>query len=175
MKNIKNSIISVVTLLSSILLSQHASAHVMVAQHGTLNILDNGVFMVISLPITAFEGVDDDNDGKLSNIEFNKYREVMTEVIHEKIVLKDKNGKLILEDMILSPVTSHQSPKAPVSQLVVMGRYNLTDLLSQLEYTINLFGSTPSEQLLNIVATRKSDHQKKIIKLTPKNSSVSIF
>ena len=175
MKNIKYSFISMMMFLSSILVSQYSAAHVMVAQHGTLNILDNGVFMVISLPITAFEGIDDDKDGKLSNAEFTKYRNVITKMVHENVVLKDKNGKLVLEDMILSPVTSHQSPKTPVSQLVVMGRYNLTDLLSPLEYTINLFGTTPSEQLLEIVATRKSDHQKKTITLTPTNSNTSIF
>ena len=175
MKYIKKNLMSVVTLLSSILLSQYASAHVMVSQRGTLNIIDNGVFMVLSLPITAFEGIDDDNDGKLSNTEFTKHRSVITNVIHEKVVLKDKNRKLVLEDMILSPVTSHESPKAPVSQLVVMGRYNLTDLLSPLEYTIDLFGTTPAEQVLDVVATRKSDNKKIKIKLTPKDSSISIF
>jgi len=175
MKYIKTNLFSVLTLFSSILVSHNSSAHVIVAQRGTLNILNNGVFMVLSLPISAFEGVDDDNDGKLSKIEFTKHRSVITNVIHEKVVLKDKNRKLVLEDMMLSPVTSHQSPQDPVSQLVVMGRYNLTDLLSPLEYTIELFGTTPAEQVLDVVATRKSDNQKRKIKLTPKNSSVSIF
>jgi hypothetical protein len=44
-----------------------------------------------------------------------------------------------------------------------------------LEYTIDLFGTAPTEQVLDIVATRKSDNQKRKLKLTPKNSSVSIF
>jgi hypothetical protein len=53
---------------------QLAEAHLMVAQHGTLNVVDDGVFMVLSLPVSAFDGVDDDNDGKVSMLEFNNHR-----------------------------------------------------------------------------------------------------
>ena len=156
-------------------MSHHSYAHVMVAQHGTLNVLDNGVFMVLSLPISAFEGIDDDNDGKLSNTEFSRHRKVISNLVHKKVVLKERNGKLVLEDMMLSPVVSHQSPNAPVSQLIVMGRYSLGDPLSSLEYQVDLFGTAPTEQLFEITATRKSDHKKKLVKLTAKDSSVSIF
>ena len=43
-----------------------ANAHLMVAQQGTLNVVDDGAFVVMSLPISAFSSVDDDGDGKLS-------------------------------------------------------------------------------------------------------------
>lgn len=179
MEYIKNCFVSTVILLSSMLLSQYSYAHVMVAQHGTLNILDNGVFMVLSLPISAFDGVDDDNDGKLSSTEFSHHRNAIAKTIHKHVVLKDQSGKLVLQDMMLSPVTSHShshhSPKVPASQLIVMGRYNLVDSLSSLEYKVALFGTGPSEQLLEITTTRKSDHKKKSVKLTPRKSSVSIF
>jgi hypothetical protein len=52
-----------------------AHAHLMVAQHGTLNIVDDGVFMVLSLPISAFNGVDEDSNGKISMLEFNNHRD----------------------------------------------------------------------------------------------------
>ena len=158
-----------------LLLSQYVSAHVMVAQHGTLNVLNSNVFMVLSLPVSAFEGIDDDNDGKLSSTEFSKYRAAIARVVHKKVVLKDNNGKLTLEDMMLSPVASHQLPSAPVSQLIVMGRYRLSDPLSRLEYKIELFGKAPAEQLLEISANRKSDHKKQQAQLTPNNSNVVIF
>lgn len=175
MKYIKNHVIATVTLLSSILFSRYIYAHVMVAQHGTLNVLDNGVFMVLSLPVSAFEGIDDDNDGKLSRGEFTRHRNAIAKVIHHKVVLKDKNGQQLLEDMMLSPVTSHQFPNAPASQIIVMGRYNVADPLSSLEYNIELYGTAPSEQLLEIVASRKSDLKKKSVTLTAKSSSATIF
>jgi len=175
MKYIKPAFIYTVIFLSSIILSAPSYAHVMVAQHGTLNVIDNGVFMVLSLPVSAFEGIDDDNDGKLSNSEFSRHRKAISKLVHKKVVLKDKNGKIALEDMMLSPVTSHHSPKSPASQLIVMGRYSLADPLSSLEYEVELFGTAAIEQLLEITAIRKSDRKKNFAKLTVKNSSVTIF
>jgi hypothetical protein len=175
MKYIKTGFIFTATFLSSLMLSSYSYAHVMVAQHGTLNILDKGVFMVLSLPVSAFEGIDDDNDGKLSQSEFSRHRNVISEIVHKKVTLKDQTGKLILEDMILSPVHSHQSPTSPASQLIVMGRYDVADPLSALEYEIKLFGTAATEQLLEITATRKGDHKKKLAKLTVKDSSVTLF
>ena len=43
-----------------------AQAHLMEAQQGTLNIIDDRAFMVLSLPISAFEDIDD-NEQKLKN------------------------------------------------------------------------------------------------------------
>ncbi|XPF93970.1 hypothetical protein ACM9HF_18455 [Colwellia sp. RE-S-Sl-9] len=175
MKNIKIGFIAIVSLLTSMFVSSHLYAHVMVAQHGTLNVIDNKVFMVLSLPVSAFEGVDDDNDGKLSKTEFTRHRTVISNLIHKRVVLKENNDKLVLQDMLLSPVVSHQSSKSPVSQLIVMGRYSLADPFSQLEYEVDLFGTEPTEQLLEVTATRKSDQKKQLIKLTVKGSSISIF
>ncbi|MEZ9140430.1 hypothetical protein AB4153_09300, partial [Shewanella sp. 10N.286.52.E4] len=33
-------------------------AHMMVAQHGTINLVDDGAFMVLSLPVSAFHFLD---------------------------------------------------------------------------------------------------------------------
>lgn len=46
-----------------------AQAHVILAQKGTLNIVDGGAFMVLSLPVSAFSGIDDDGDALLSPTE----------------------------------------------------------------------------------------------------------
>jgi hypothetical protein len=175
MENIKTSLITTAIFFTCILQSITSYAHVMVAQQGTLNVLDNGVFMVLSLPISAFEGVDDDNDGKLSNVEFSRHHKVISNLVHEKVILKDNKGKLTLEDMILSPVLSHQSPKSPSSQLIVMGRYSLTDPLSSLEYKIALFGKETTEKSFKITATRKKDHKKKFAKLTVTEPIIFIF
>jgi hypothetical protein len=146
-----------------------------VAQHGTLNVIDDGVFMVLSLPVSAFAGVDDDNDSKLSKKEFERHRIAIVKVINENVVLKDSSGILTLQGMMLSPVTSHHDPKEPASQLMVMGRYPLLDPSSALEYKVDVFGSQLSEQILEITATRRSDGKKHRLDLTPKKSSVVLF
>lgn len=169
--------LSIITLLAlvNMLFSQQLSAHMMVAQHGSLNVVDGGVFMVLSLPISAFSGIDDDKDGKLSPQEFATHRADISETIHSKVILKDNSGKLSLKGMMLSPVTSHHAPKAPASQLIVMGRYTLNTSSSELEYQIGLFGNNATEKTIAITATRKEDGSKQKIELSPKRPSSALF
>jgi len=154
---------------------QQSYAHMMVAQHGTLNVIDDGVFMVLSLPVSSFAGVDDDQDGKLSEAEFTLHRSVIAKLVNENVILKDSTGKLTLQGMMLSLVTSHHSPKQPASQLVVMGRYALVDPSSLLQYQVDLFGNKAAEQSLDITATRKMDNKKQTLKLSPNNNQMMFF
>jgi len=170
----KLSIIALIALVN-ILFSHQVYAHMMVAQHGSLNVVDGGVFMVISLPVSAFPGIDDDKDGKLSPQEFAIHRANISEVIHREVVLKDNSGKLTLKGMMLSPVTAHHAPKAPTSQLIVMGRYTLIDSSSELEYQVGIFGSNTTEKTMEITATRKEDGSKQTIELSAKTPSFVLF
>jgi hypothetical protein len=43
-----------------------AHAHLVVSQRGTLNIVGDGAYMVLSLPVSSLSGFDDDHDGLLS-------------------------------------------------------------------------------------------------------------
>lgn len=172
--NIKIVMSTFLTLLS-LLSSNSLYAHVMVAQHGTLNVAEDGVYMVISLPVSAFAGIDEDNDGKLSAEEFALHRLSIINTVHSKVTLKDESGKLALQGIMLSPVTDHHSPKAPASQLVVMGRFTVVKPNSVLEYQVSLFGQKAAEKSLEITATSKLDGRKQIVELSPKKSSVRLF
>ena len=123
------------SLLSGLLLCAalvpHASAHLMVAQRGTINIVGDGAFMVLSLPVSAFHNVDDDGDKKLSRAEFSKHRAALVMAVNEKVKLFEKDALRPLQGMILSPVTPHNNPFAAASQVVVMGRYQLEEMNSQ--------------------------------------------
>ena len=167
------------TTLFSIILSfsvmNTSSAHVMVAQHGTLNVIDNKAFMVLSLPVSAFKGIDDDKDGKLSKVEFKTHRAAISKAIIKNVTLTDKDGTIDLEDMILSPVMSHYGPKEPASQLVVMGKYTLKEINSSVRYHVNIFGSKATEQSLEITATHKANAQKHTFELTPTVPDATLF
>ncbi len=152
-----------------------AHAHLMVAQHGTLNIVDDGAFMVLSLPISAFEGVDDDSDGKVSMLEFNHHRAAIVEFVRQNVTLNDKQGSRPLQGIMLSPVVPHDAPKASISQLTVMGRFTLVDPDSALRFHTGLYGKRAAEQALEITATRRSVNQKHVFELTPKASEVVLF
>ena len=154
---------------------QLAHAHLMVAQHGTLNIVDEGVFMVLSLPISAFEDIDDDNDGAVSMLEFNNHRAAIIESIRQNVTLDDGQESAALHGITLSPVAPHAGTVEPISQLTVMGRFVLNDPTSALRFHIGLYGAQASERSLEITATRKRDQQKTVFELTPATPARTIF
>lgn len=154
---------SLASLVLSAVIVPHASAHLMVAQHGTLNFKGDGVFMVLSLPVSAFENIDDDGDGKMSFDEFSKYRPAIVKAVNEKVKLTDKNGARPLQGLMLKPVVSHYvshyMPKAPSKQLVIMGRFALAgtgpESVNELEFHVGLFGKQDDEKSFEIMATRQ--------------------
>lgn len=167
----------IISLLLCLMISvtHYTHAHVMVAQHGTLNVVDNGVFMVISLPVSAFDGADGDKDGRLSKAEFDVHRPAIALKVKEKVVLSDKVGKLELKGLILSLVTSHESPKEPATQLVAMGKFILNDLNSPLHYQVDIYGKQRFEQSLEITAKYKKKGLKQAFTLTPDTNSTELF
>ena len=162
-------------LLVSAVIMPHASAHLMVAQNGTLNVVNDGAFLLLSVPVSAFENIDDNGDKKLSKTEFTKHRPAIVAAVHEKVKLKDKTGYLTLEGMMLSPVASHQSSLLPSDQLIIMGRYQLKDLESKLSFQLGLYGTKPEEQSLAFTATWKAKSQKHKTVLSSKQSKVELF
>ncbi|MEH6581272.1 MAG: hypothetical protein V7754_04995 [Halioglobus sp.] len=154
---------------------QLVQAHLMVAQHGTLNIVNDGAFMVLSLPITAFEGLDDDRDGKVSMLEFNRHRDAIIQSVEKNVTLSDQQAGCSLKGIMLSPVVPHDSADATISQLAVMGRFTLNDVASPLHFTIGLYGIQAAERRLEITATRSHDKQKAVFELTPAVPARVIF
>ncbi|MFT5838407.1 MAG: hypothetical protein ACI9UT_000900 [Flavobacteriales bacterium] len=163
------------TVLLNIFTSQYSYAHVMVAQQGTLNFVDGAVYMVLSLPVTAFEGIDDNHDGKLSKAEFEHHQRSIAVIVQDKVVMSDSQGKLNLKGLVLSPISSHDSPKDSASQLIVMGKFELNDNVSSLHYQLSLFGNTASEQKIEITARYKARGLKQVMTFTPKNTAIDVF
>ena len=162
-------------LMLTALMTPSAQALMMVAQHGTLNFVDDGAFMVLSLPMSAFKGIDDDGDGKVSMIEFNNHRAGIVEAIGQSVTLGDEQGNLSLQDIMLSPVVAHDASDESIAQLTIMGRFALAGAKAALRFQVDLFGKQSTEQLLKITATRQSDHQEYILELTPVMSAGTLF
>lgn len=171
----KYSFVTFIALTLALSMSPQVQAHLMVAQHGTLNIVGDGVFMVLSLPISAFEDVDDDKDGNISLIEFNHHRGAIVDSIRQNVTLSDAKKVLALEGIVLSPVVPHDARAASISQLAVMGRFTLKDTANALRFNVGLYGREAAGQSLEITATRKRDNQKAVFELTPTASAAIIF
>jgi len=147
-----------------------ARAHLMVAQQGTLNFLDNNVFMVLSLPASAFDTADENSDGLLSLEEFSKHRLDIIDIASSQVSLSNKKMKLPMNDIMVSPVTPHNAPKDPADQLIVMARFSLPEKIDTLLFQVDIFGKSTEEQSIKIKAARKSEEMSQSFSLSPEKN-----
>ncbi len=132
-----------------------AHAHLMVEQRGTINIVGDGAFIVVSVPVAAFPGVDDDGDGRLSRKELSShYREISAQV-ETRLQLRNDAGPRPLQGLLLNLADDHSSESS--TQLVVMGRFALASTHDALRLRTSLFGRTEAERVLEIAAKRGGD------------------
>jgi len=132
-----------------------AHAHLMVGQRGTLNFVGSGAFIVLSVPVSSFEGVDNNADGLMSNVEFNEHSKGITATVVERVRLLDENGARPLQGIMLVPSIPDHDPLGSAKHLVVMGRFALPEVPEALVFGTDLFCPTEAEQVFEITVTRR--------------------
>jgi hypothetical protein len=160
-------------LLSLLLAAGATQAHLIDAQTGTLNIVGGGAYLVLSLPVSALKGADDDGDGRLSPAELSAHvREVRAQV-QAGVTLLDGRTALPLQGLMLSLSTEHGAEGSPAAQLVVMGRFGLARPDAPLRLRVSLFGRAPSERRLDLGVTRKPEAVR--LQFAPGRTTQAIF
>ena len=164
-----------------------AQAHLMAAQKGTLNLVGNAAFLVLSVPVSSLRGVDDDGDGALSKDELATHTNVIREQVKAGVQLLGSGGALPLQLMMLDIAPAEQTPDAPASHLVVLGRFQRegnavspdnpdnpdTILADSLSLRFSLFGTKPGEQTQDVTITRQEDTQ--WLRLTPEHGTKALL
>ncbi len=140
-----------------------AHAHLMVAQRGTLNIVGQGAFLVLSLPVSAFAGIDDDGDGALSVAELRAHGRSIETQIQRGVRLDDNNGPRPLEGLMLGLSPQDDMHRDAATQLVVMGRFALDTDGGPLRLGLSLFGSADIERRQQIVVTDGARTQRMVL------------
>lgn len=158
-----------------------AQAHLMVAQKGTLNLQGDGAYLVVSLPVTAFTGIDDDGDGAWSAQELGLHGPQIQDQLKAQLRLRDAQGPRTIDSITLVPTPPDDKPGDPVTQLVVLARFKLAQALPTegaetakgLWFHAGLFGQTETEQQLSIAVTQGP--HKQLMVLTSERSEQALF
>lgn len=158
-----------------------AQAHLMVAQKGTLNLQGEGAYLVVSLPVSAFTGIDDDGDGAWSAQELGVHGPHIQDQLKAHLRLRDAQGQRPIDGITLVPTPPDDKPGDPVTQLVVLARFKLAQALPTdgvetakgLWFHAGLFGQTEAEQQLSIAVTQGP--HKRLMVLTPERSEQALF
>ncbi|MBQ4862803.1 hypothetical protein J8L98_14040 [Pseudoalteromonas sp. MMG013] len=137
---------------------QTSSAHLMVAQNGTLNFNNAGAYMVLSLPISAFDGLDSDKDGKVTLIEFNNHRSSLIAQIKNAIFTMAHTQKILLHNIVLTPQRPHKyqnnSDLVEITDIIIMGMFPVTYQKNTLQFHNLLYGKTAQEKLITLSVTK---------------------
>ena len=158
-----------------------AQAHLMVAQKGTLNLQGDGAYLVVSLPVSAFTGNDDDGDGAWSAQELGLHGPQIQAQIKAQLQLRDAQGPRPMVGLHGVPTPPDDRPTDPVKQFVVLARFQLAQALANdgadktqgLVLQTRLFGTAPSEQQLNIAVSQGA--HKQLLVLTPERAEGALF
>lgn len=154
-------------------LTTAAHAHLMVAQHGTINIKDAGAWFVISVPVSALVGVDDDGDGRLALTEMAAHNGAIEAQITQGLELRDDGGPRTMEGLLLNPTFPHGQVGQPVEHLVAMGRFAPAPNRGALRFKATLFGRGATEQTLKLKVTRGAESD--VVVLTPQAADLELL
>lgn len=158
-----------------LLLSAAAGAHMMPAQQGTLNVVGDSVFEVVALPVSAFPGVDEDGDGRLSDQEVAAHEAALQAQVGQRYRLFDGELPGQLEFVLVRAEHDERSEAstAGAPTLLVLLKTRFPAAPRELRLQTDLFGTSPAEKQLTIKATRGSEVETAV--LTPPRSEHRFF
>lgn len=141
------------------LLAAAAHAHLMPVQQGTLNVLDDAVFEVVALPCSAFTGVDDDADGRLSDLEVAKHEAALVEVLSRRYRLFDGSvaGRVELVLVRAEHDERDEASTAGATSVLVLLKTRFEAPPRALRLETDLFGTEQAARQLTIKATKGAE------------------
>lgn len=134
-------------------------AHLVVSQHGTLNIVDSGTYMVLSLPVSAFQGVDENGDGLFSLDELRHNAPRIEAQVQQGVSLHSGLGVHPLEGVMLNTVPPDNNPFGASNQVLVLGRFAVPPQTQGLQFSLHLFSALAAEQVQHITVSRGEETQ----------------
>ncbi len=129
-----------------------ASAHLMVARHGTLNLTDEGGYLMLSVPVAAFPGLDADGDGRASEGELAGAMQDVSTRIHDGVLLSDDAGPRPLEGLL---VHGADHDAATNTHVLITGRFDPAEPEGPLTFSFELFAPGDQPQKVRI---RRGEH-----------------
>ena len=161
-----------------------AGAHLMPAQQGSLHVQGSTVLAMVALPVSALSQVDDDGDGRLSDIEVQAHLDSIKNQVKARFRLfkGDTPGRveqlqiLAEEDERTPPLASGPTaltPSAGATYFLMLMKVSFAGALDPLRLETDLFGSAARERQLTLKITRREDTE--AVVLTPWRNTHQLF
>lgn len=162
-------------------------AHLMPAQHGTVNIVGKAAFVALAVPVSALAAVDDNRDGRLSALELDRHNEAVVAQISARLRLSDGAAEAPAQVLQVSAepderqadstgaAQAHASPTtgAGATYFLALVRFGFDAPPSALRVETDLFGHFAAEKQLTLRVTRGSETD--VVVLTPSRKAQVFF
>jgi len=144
--------------LCAALAAPAAMAHLMPAGQGSVRIAGDSVYTVISVPVSALSGFDDDADRLLSLAELNRHRDALHQQVSQLLDLRDAGqpGTLAFADLII-PHLHDPGARPATDQIVVMRTYQWPAPVQSLTLNARLFSADAPALMLRAVQGERSE------------------
>ncbi len=148
-----------------------AHAHLMENQQGTLNLVGQRGYLVLSLPVSALKGVDDNRDGRLDAAELQRHASAIERDLRARVRVSDGGRAAPLDGVLLnlSPDENHREGPATHLVLLAVAMFPAEPRAPQLD--LRIFGRTPSERSYRFTVTRRlpdGQTREQVVRITPK-------
>ncbi len=129
-----------------------AQAHLLPKQNATLRIVDTSAFVVVAVPVSALEGVDDNADGKLSLAEIEQHNADIGRQFEARFHVTDKDAKAAQAlTLVMSPLTDGETHDSDYA--VVLHRVNFDKAPQNPSIETDLFGTGTDEGQIRVKAS----------------------
>jgi len=153
------------------LLATPASGHLMPAQQGTINLVDDKAFVLVSLPVSALGG-DDDGDGLLSKDEVRGHLAVLRQRAADGFRLRD--GDAAAHPIVLHLIAEKDHEGAAGARhVVLMATFQFAGPPVRPHVATELFGNRDDERRLALRVQRGT--QIEPVVLTPLRPAQGLF
>jgi hydrogenase/urease accessory protein HupE len=150
-----------------------AAAHLMPANKGTVAVKEQNIYVVLSVPVSALNGFDDNGDGLIDTAELGRHSAALRTQIDARVrVTADGAAPIEAMTMISSALTGDDA-EAPVDYVVALiaQRFDLPPQV--VEVWTDLFGATETDQRLALTATRNDIAE--VAVLSPEHATHRFF
>ena len=133
-------------------LGRPASAHLLPAQNATLNLIGKRAYLVVSVPVSALTGVDDNADGLLSGEELDRHKAEIGRQVSARFQVSSPEGAATPGFLwVVNPQTDAARPP-PTPYLVVLSGVAFAKPPTTVTVRTDLFGRAVGEGRMTLRA-----------------------
>ena len=133
-------------------LGRPASAHLLPAQNATLNLIGKRAYLVVSVPVSALTGVDDNADGLLSGEELDRHKAEIGRQVSARFQVSSPEGAATPGFLwVVNPQTDAARPP-PTPYLVVLSGVAFAKPPTTVSVHTDLFGRAVGEGRMTLRA-----------------------